>query len=276
MEREFDPGYRRARYRALVADFPDDTVYPYDSFRVEWGPVFHRGRLDGTARVLIIGQDPATHETIARRILVGEAGQRVQGLLTRLGIDRSYVFINTFLYSVFGQAGGSRHIGNEAIAKYRNRWIDTIVGDQPIEAIIALGQLADKAYQQWRATRRGAASTAEYAAITHPTYPESASRSGGITKAAAFEKLCDSWNQMLNDLHPVLTPDSPVPLRLYGTTITKDDLSSIPSRDLPAGLPAWMGALDAWAIRDGESAQMKRATIKVTVPTVARIWPPVT
>ena len=57
MEREFDLGYQRRRYR-LVADYPDETAYPADSFRVEWGPVFHRGRLDGTARVLIIGQDP--------------------------------------------------------------------------------------------------------------------------------------------------------------------------------------------------------------------------
>jgi hypothetical protein len=275
MEREFDPGYRLARYRKLVADFPDESVYPLDSFRVEWGPVFHRGRLDGSARVLIIGQDPATHESIARRILVGEAGQRIQGLLTRLGIDRSYVFINAFLYSVYGQAGGTRHIKNEGITKYRNRWIDTIVDHQPIEAVISLGQLADTAYQQWRATSKGAASTAAYAGIRHPTYPESASRSGQITKAGAFAKLCESWNQALNDLGPVVTPDSPLPLRLYGTTITKDDLSPIPPRDLPAGVPAWMCALDAWAVRQGDSAQLKRATIKVTVPTAARTWPPV-
>ena len=106
MAREFDRGYYRQPYRGLVGDFPDESVYPLDSFRVEWGPVFHRGRLDGSARVLVIGQDPATHEAIARRILVGEAGQRAQGFLTRLGIERSYVFINTFLYSVYGQGGG--------------------------------------------------------------------------------------------------------------------------------------------------------------------------
>ena len=74
MKRDFDPGYVRAPYRRLVADFPDESAYPIDDFRVEWGPVFHRGRLDGTARVLVIGQDPAAHEAIARRILVGEAG----------------------------------------------------------------------------------------------------------------------------------------------------------------------------------------------------------
>ena len=275
MDREFDRGYYRQPYRRLVSTFPDESVYPLDSFRVEWGPVFHRGRLDGSARVLVIGQDPATHEAIARRILVGEAGQRAQGLLTRLGIDRSYVFINTFLYSVYGQGGGTRHIDDPAITTYRNRWINAIVADQQIEAIITLGQLADSAYQQWRATPKGAASTAAYAAIRHPTYPESASRSGQITKAEAFAKLCDSWNQMLTAMHPVITPDVAVPLRLYGTSITRADLTPIPSRDLPAGLPAWMGTLDAWAGRTGATPQLKRATISVTVPTAARTWPPV-
>jgi hypothetical protein len=275
MEREFDPGYDREPYRQLVVDFPDESVYPQDSFRVEWGPVFHRGRLDGSARVLILGQDPATHEAIARRILVGEAGQRTQGLLARLGIGRSYVFINTFLYSVYGQAGGSRHIKDPAITQYRNRWIDAIVADQPIEAIITLGQLADTAYQQWRATPTGGASTAAYATIRHPTYPESASRSGQITKAEAFAKLCGSWNQALQTLKPMITPDSPTPLVLYGSTITHEDLAPIPSRDLPAGMPDWMGALDAWAVRTGDTAQLKRATITVAVPTSARTWPPV-
>jgi hypothetical protein len=48
-------------------------------FRMNWGPIHYRGRLDGSARVIIIGQDPAADENVARRILVGSAGQRVQG-----------------------------------------------------------------------------------------------------------------------------------------------------------------------------------------------------
>ena len=275
MNREFDLGYDRQPYQDLVGDYPDESVYPLDSFRVEWGPIFHRGRLDGSARILVIGQDPATHESIARRILVGEAGQRAQGLLTRLGIDRSYVFINTFLYSVYGQGGGARHIKDPAITDYRNRWIDAIVADQQIEAIISLGQLADQAYQQWRATPTGAANTAAYVTARHPTYPESASSSGQITKAEAFARLCESWNQLLDTLHPVITPDTAVPLHKYGVKITPADLTPIPPRDMPPGLPAWMCALDAWAKRTGETAQLKRATITVKVPTAARTWPPV-
>ena len=78
--------------------------------------------------MLVIGQDPAQHETIARRILVGEAGHRLQGLIFKLGIDRSYVMVNTFLYSVYGQSVGER-MGRRAIATYRNGWLDAIFAD---------------------------------------------------------------------------------------------------------------------------------------------------
>src|SRR4030095_8651137 len=104
MPTPFDPGYSEAPFDSLVTTYPGPSVYKGSDFRSEWGPVFHRGRLDGTARVLVIGQDPAQHETIARRIRVGEAGHRLQGCLFKLGIDRSYVMINTFLYSVYGTA----------------------------------------------------------------------------------------------------------------------------------------------------------------------------
>ena len=89
MAHQHCPGYNEAPFDALVADYPGVDVYPAKDFRVEWGPIFHRGRLDGSARVLLLGQDPATHESISRRILVGEAGQRTQGLLARIGIDTS-------------------------------------------------------------------------------------------------------------------------------------------------------------------------------------------
>ncbi len=58
MPHAFDPGYADEPFHSLVRDYPDATAYPTKDFRVEWGPVFHRGRLDGSARVLLIGQDP--------------------------------------------------------------------------------------------------------------------------------------------------------------------------------------------------------------------------
>src|SRR6478609_2370304 len=53
-------GYASEPFASLVAGYPGEDVYPQADFRTEWGPVFHRGRLDGSARVLVLGQDPAT------------------------------------------------------------------------------------------------------------------------------------------------------------------------------------------------------------------------
>src|SRR5688572_3110347 len=114
MSHEFDPGYNENPFRSLCNNYPGMEVYPPEDFRVEWGPIFHRGRLDGSARIVVIGQDPAAHEAIARRCMVGEAGQRVQGFLAKLGITDSYVILNAFLYSVYGQGGGTRHIDDPA------------------------------------------------------------------------------------------------------------------------------------------------------------------
>lgn len=96
----FCTGYYREPFLSLCSNIPDASVYSPNDFYVEWGPVFHRGRLDGTARVLILGMVPTQLELITRRILMGDAGQRVQGFLAKLGLIKSYVMINTFIYSI--------------------------------------------------------------------------------------------------------------------------------------------------------------------------------
>ena len=140
MPTAFDSGYGAEPFRSLVEDVPDGAVFPLKDFRVEWGPVFHRGRLDGSARLLVIGQDPAQHEVIARRTLVGGAGHRLQGFLAKLGLTRSYVMVNVFPYSVFGQGGGNRHKKNPTITAYRNRWFDALLPGN-VEGVVALASL---------------------------------------------------------------------------------------------------------------------------------------
>ena len=270
----FDPGYIRKPFTALVAGYPGADVYPPKDFRIEWGPIFHRGRLDGSARVLVMGQDPGSHEAIVRRILVGEAGQRVQGFLAKLGIDRSYVMINAFLYSVYGQGGGQRHKDDPAIAEYRNRWLDALLVGRQVEAVVTLGGLADFAYRAWLATEARQGVEVAYRHITHPTYPESASAAGQKTKAQAMKEMLAGWNDALEELRPAIRhPDASLDLGPYGEALDKKtDLAPIPERDLPAGLPAWMRSLDAWALRRGEDAEGKRATLVVTVPRKQRPW----
>lgn len=265
----FCPGYP-SPYDSLVASCPDETTYPTEAFRTEWGPIFHRGRLDGTAALIVLGQDPAVAETVTRRILVGVAGQRTQGLLAKLGVIRSYVMINTFVYSVYGQHSGDEHIGDAAISTYRNAWMSTLVAANHVDAIITLGGLARTAYEQWRATPDGTAFAGHHAALLHPTYPESASAAGQISLADATARLLDNWNAAIPGLVAAIAhPDQPPSGLPYGSTFSEGDLASIPSEDLPPGLPAWMRTARDWAARTGPDATTKRATITVKVPSSA-------
>jgi uracil-DNA glycosylase len=271
MVHDFDPGYGDEPFRTICADYPDETVYPSADFRTEWGPIFHRGRLDGSARVLVIGQDPAQHETISRRILVGEAGQRIQGFLAKLGIDRSYVMINAYLYSVYGQKGGNKHKNDPQIAAYRNRWVDAILNTSNIEAVVALGTLADNAWRIWKKTPTGQTNNLPYFKITHPTQPESTAGGSQAIRAAAIKEMLANWNAALTALKPsIIHPDRVTDLQLYGNGFKTGDKVEIPESDLPAGNPAWMRSLENWAKRAGRTVALKRATITVTVPPAFR------
>ena len=100
----------------------------------------YRGRLDGTAKVIIIGQDPAADENVARRILVGSAGQRAQGFLRKLGLNKSYVMVNTFLYGLKGHVDAETQTisASAAIKNWRNQLLDMLKTPQ-IQAVIAFG-----------------------------------------------------------------------------------------------------------------------------------------
>jgi uracil-DNA glycosylase len=265
----FDPGYGQEPFRTLVQDVPSVDVFPTKDFRTEWGPVFHRGRLNGTARLLIIGQDPAQHEVIARRTLVGGAGHRIQGFIEKLGLTRSYVMVNTFVYSVYGQGGGNRHRNNPAIIAYRNRWFDALLPGS-IQGVVALGRLADGAWQAWLSTPPAAAFGGVYVPITHPTQPESSAKGVKAKRDAAITKMLQGWNAALAVLHPFVTPDAPQALVPYGAAFTPAELPDIPQEDLPAGCPAWMCGNADWARRTGQDDRTKRVTITVTVPKAFR------
>lgn len=214
----------------------------------------------------MIGQDPAQHETIVRRILVGEAGRRVQGFLAKLGITQSYVFINTYLYSVYGSVK-TKTRKNPALIDYRNRWLEALLIGQQVEAVLALGQAADEAWQFWQATPAGQSVSVAYAAVTHPTQPENSSKGDKTKLPAATKKMLQNWNAALQTLSPsVQHPDVPTALVLYGENWVGGDRVGIPEFDYPAGLPAWMHEQDGWAKRAGTDDLAKRRNITLTVP----------
>ncbi|HKQ53116.1 MAG TPA: uracil-DNA glycosylase family protein, partial [Pyrinomonadaceae bacterium] len=192
-------------------------------FHTRFGPVFYRGRLDGTARVLVIGQDPATDETLAQRVFVGQAGQIAQNYLTRLGLTRSYLMFNTFLFG--GQSGSlTQELATDpTIMAYRNRLFDKAKATCPLVCILAFGAYAQTSADNWPG--RGSLPVIK---LTHPTAPSGVAANWNTRYAAAQSAI--------------VTPDSggafdPTPYSTTGPMPTTD----VPRRDLPFGLPTWHG-----------------------------------
>jgi uracil-DNA glycosylase len=261
---EFCPGYVDEPYRTLAANYPDETAYPQSDFRTEWGPVFHRGRLDGSARVLLVGQDPGQHENVLRRILSGEAGRRVQGFLTKIGINRSYVLVNALLYSVYG-ANGSKYVAKPKVTTYRNQWLNAILAPGSVQAVVTFGGMAEKAWKEYLKTNTAPAGVQVHH-LTHPTFPESAGGTAAI-RATNTKKMLTQWNGALQSLFGAVQVDVAVPAFVpYGAGFKDAEKGDIPAFDLPAGTPAWMYDNDGWAKRQGSSAAAKRANITITVP----------
>jgi hypothetical protein len=198
--------------------------------------------------------------------LVGEAGRRLQGFLAKLGVTTSYVVVNTFLYSVYGSVKAATRKDSRLIA-YRNRWLDALLVGSNVEAALSLGTAAGEAWQFWKDTPAGSASTVVHAPITHPTQPESSSKNDKVKLAAATKKLLENWNVGLQTLAPAVAhPDARRPLVPYGTTWIDGDRLPIPEADFPPGLPAWMHEQDGWAKRSGQDELGKRRNITITIP----------
>jgi hypothetical protein len=279
MPHPFDPGPVKEPFASLARDYPGADAYPPELFRVEWGPIFHRGRLDGSAKVLIVGQDPGQHESVGRRCMVGEAGQRVQGFLRKLGITESYAIVNAYLYSVFGQPSHKEVLQVEPhVAPYRGKWFDALLVGSKVKAVVAFGDLAHAAFEAWLGPESSPRVGVEYAPLLHPTYPE------GSKAPGAMKKMLDQWNAALPRLRGALSsPDESPDTTPYGDDLKPTDRVQIPEADLPAGSPAWMRSLKTWASREDllkpdapkpKKDEAKRATIVVRIPPAERPWAP--
>src|SRR2546421_12142699 len=279
MPHPFDPGPVKDPFASPARDYPGAEAYPPELFRVEWGPIFHRGRLDGSAKVLIVGQDPGQLESFGRRCRVGEAGQRVQGFLRKLGIDHSYAIVNASLYSVFGQPSHTEVLAVEpAVAPYRGKWLDALLVGSSVDVVVAFGDLAHAAFEAWRGPESNPRVEVEYAPLLHPTYPE------GSKAPGAMKKMLDQWNAALPALRGALPSTGVAPgAAPHGADLLPTDRAQIPEGDLPAGAPPWMRSLKTWASREDLLAadapkpkkdEAKRATIVVRIPLGERPWKP--
>jgi hypothetical protein len=203
------------------------TSHPSGRFRTEFGPVYYRGRLNGSAKLLIVGQDPSTDEILAQRNLVGASGQRVQKLLNKIGIRSSYVIFNTFLFGIKGQMDAVMNAVavEPTVLNYRNGLFDKVVADNTVQAIISFGNGADLAINNWP----GRPTAIPWFQLHHPSAPDNI--------------VLPNWNANLNSLHTAVTPDqtSLVNVTPYGTTFGPNDVADIPREDLSFGIADWHG-----------------------------------
>jgi uracil-DNA glycosylase len=258
----FDTG-PTGTFRQLCRNYPDDTVYKgADGFRSLWGPIFYRGRANGSARLLVMGQDPAQTEAFTRRILSGQAGRRVQGFVEKLGYTKSYLMINAFVYGIFNQSMALPHLNDPDIQAYRHQWLEAAFAPGKIEAVVTFGTPAFDAWTTFKATPAGQAIDVFHQRALHPT----ADKPGG---PISRKDLLDNWNVALQRLHAkIQNPDVAKPLVPYGNDFAPADLPEIPSRDFPMGLQRWMRATDFWAGIPKPPADPgnERANISIVVP----------
>jgi uracil-DNA glycosylase len=131
-------------------------------FRWHFGPMFYRGRTaDGLARVLVIGQEGAQDESLSHHSFTGGTGARMQHLLNHLGITRSYLFLNTFVYPINGQYdGGFPKLAQDPrspIARHRAQILDLATATQDLRLVIAVGRAAKESCATWIESKGGSA-----------------------------------------------------------------------------------------------------------------------
>jgi uracil-DNA glycosylase len=207
-----------------------EALFP-GAFRPAFGPVFYRGRLDGSARLLVVGQDPSSDEQLVRRAFVGFSGQRLQRFLDKLGLVSSYTIVNTFHWCVQGNYSTNSAlrdaIEHPDVVAWRNDLLDQLVADNEFDAVVAIGTPAREAVEiHWPGAEQFADRVVP---IWHPS-------------ALDVEHLLSSWNGGLSRLLELVTPDGEPDPTPYGTEWTDADHAPIPRRDLPFGTPDWHGS----------------------------------
>ena len=228
---EFDPG-PPPEFARIFARVPDYGPYK-EHFWYDWGPVFYRGRLDSSARVLCVASDPGPTERVAMRTLVGDAGQRVQGFLAKIGLERSYLCLNAFTYALHPSSywEGHRILRDPEHLRWRNELFDE-VKTPSLRAVVAFGEQAQDAVSLWDGKEN-----LPVFEVPHPS-----SRDSG--------RLLDAWREAVTGLRNLIAPDPDGdPSRPnYGSWFREEDYARIPPRDLPFGVPGWLGD-DSWGRR---------------------------
>jgi uracil-DNA glycosylase len=251
---EHDPGPSAASgWAELFAETPNyrglgRAVVGREAFRWHHGPMFFRGRLDGSAKVLVIGQEGAQDESLSHRSFTGGTGARMQYLLRFLGLDRSYLFVNSFVYPIFGQyTPDLRALAQDPrspVAAHRNRIFDKAVLDGDVRLVIAVGRAAKESVASWVESHGGSAQPDSLHSATLGSLPgrvrvlgvlHPGGAVGGSTAAikADFIRAVGRVKDWLEDDPTWLPPDPGVPRDLDAAF--RYSSVPIPFRDFPFG-----------------------------------------
>jgi hypothetical protein len=239
-----DPGPTGAM-KAVMDGTPDYKAAVGDSstFWYAFGPVLYRGRLDGTARVLGIASDPGPSECLpfARRTLIGDSGQKTQGLLAKLGLTRSYVLVNAFAVALHPsqKTKGLQVLQtNAAIKASRHALYNGLLARGALQAILAFGDVAHQAYDLWVASNPAVKAVPVFK-LPHPAAVD---RTG-----SGDDSALKAWKKAVTTLLGIVTPDPDGNATgpNYGAYVTEIDYARIPRWDFPAVTPAYVGD-DSW------------------------------
>ena len=282
---DYDPGPPRNRsWARIFAATPDyraigKHVTGREAFRWHFGPMFYRGRLrDGAVRVLVIGQEGAQDESLSHRSFTGGTGARMQYFLQHIGITRSYLFLNTFVYPIFGQYNDSlRPIAQDLrspIVQHRHDILDYVVARNDLRLVIAVGRAAKETVATWIKANGGSAQPAQLhradmgalggnvkaIGVLHP---------GGASKGGSVSAIIADFKSAIRRVERWAAADSSwLPVDSDGHRLPAGDYqyrsAPIPFRDLPFGT-AWRlgrGGTSSNRSRDQRSIQIFSASGK--------------
>lgn len=258
---DYDPGPPRNRkWPRLFSETPNyralgKAVMGSEKFRWHHGPMCYRGRLtDGKVKVLVIGQEGGQDEALSHRAFTGSSGSRMQHFLGHIGITESYLFLNTFVYSIHGQYSGSKirwlaQDPSSPICQHRNELLDYVAERNDLQLVVAVGTAAKETVRTWVQSHGGSGPTgiddlhqwdgpaiapnARLIGVVHPGGAASGNLSAIKADFARAAIQVEQWSQADNTWLPADPGSARLPARAYAYGKVP-----IPFRDLPFGM-AW-------------------------------------
>ena len=176
---EYDPGPEKgSTWARLFGSAPNyrafgKTILKSQSEKFRWmfGPMWYRGRL-GTnqVKVFVVGQEGAQDENVTNRAFTGSTGTKTQKFLNHLGIYQSYLFLNTFIYTINGQLEPDNAAFNwmeqgltSPIVQYRHRLFDNMAyqNSAKLSLLMGVGSGGKNSLATWISARGGKCSPAQ-------------------------------------------------------------------------------------------------------------------